>query len=279
MNRYYTFTILVLVVIILYALYKLYVYYTNSYSSSNSRILFREKPLEGGTYLMELLDGFNVNDKLTIGFLIAPMSPEFKYNEIKHIFSLTSGSFELPATITAGTKIERNNMIDIVHNQTPLNQTQQTCENLLLIDNPEVKSYNFILSSYISEDAKSIVFNVSTDGERESITNYDIRYGEPQIYMVEIDGLALNIYVNGKLADSKNLKNRVAFDALGKNNLSIVKGICDGFYGYIYHLQTWPYLLEQNDKEKFSKNILKKYQSTIESDTQNSYPMVKCSLE
>lgn len=277
MNKYYVFGLVLIVTIILYGLFKLYLYSTNSFDDSESRTLFRDKVIEGSSYMKSDLYDFQLKNKFTVGFVLAPTSPEYKFNEIKHIFSITKRNFTMPDNISPGTEINRSNMEKIIKdNVYSLNDKQQSCKNLLTIRD-DTNADNILLSTYITEDSKSIAVNVNTNNGYETLYNYDLRYGEPQVVIIEVDSNILNIYINGKLTNSKDMMSAVNFNIFN-DQFSVINGMCNGYSGYLHYITTWSSTISQKDKEAFSKYALGSYNDITKNDTNNSYPMVKCSI-
>jgi hypothetical protein len=275
MDKYYVFGLILLVILLCYGIFRFYVYSTSSYDETGSRTIFKDKIVEGRVYKKTDLYSISLNNKFTVGFLISPITPEYKFNELKHILSITRSNFTLPEDISPGTYIRRNGMEKIIKDDiVSLNEKQQTCKNLLTVKN--TSKNDILLSAYITENAKSLAVNVNTRDGFETLYNYDIKYGEPQVVIIEVDKLSFNIYINGKLTNSKDMMSHIDF----RTNISysIVNGICGGFSGYIHNITCWPKLLTQKDKLSYSKYVLGTYKDITKNDINNSYPMVKCSI-
>ena len=89
MDKYYVFGLILLVVLLCYGIFRFYVYSTSSYDETDSRTIFKDKIVEGRVYKKTDLYSISLNNKFTVGFLISPITPEYKFNELKHILSIS----------------------------------------------------------------------------------------------------------------------------------------------------------------------------------------------
>ena len=249
MNIYVIFGIAIILFILSYFIYISFFKRNISFNSINDIQFFGNKPNNGKLYYKGDLLGFgrNISKELSIGYVLYLTSPENNVNHRRNIFTIYDSQ---------------------------INKSSNGCrENMDNYNLPtRIKSINgnnipgIFASSYLDVNGSTLQVGFQlVDGTIEYAVIDNIPYNKINVINYNIGDKYIEIYIDGKLAITKQFRKQIDYNVLQQSNTKIVSGYCEGFNGYLYNLVLWNKKLDINQLSKYVisskigyKNIVKK---------------------
>jgi hypothetical protein len=254
MNIYVIAGIIFIILVILYVIYLLFFTTSTSFEGVKDLQLLTDKPLNGNVQYRGDLQGYgsNINNSMSMGFVLYLVSPESNIGNRRNIFSIYDKKVVTPTPGSNTCQTDINNYI------TPGDAGEF----------PGV---------YLDADGSTIqfVFKMS-DGSTQIATYENIPYNKICVLNIFMGDKHIDIYLDGELAKTHQFTKSLDYRSIKKSSANLITGFCGGFSGYLYNIAMWSRFLRKEQIQEFVAHCKKGYETAAKSSNITGNEVIPC---
>lgn len=261
MNIYIIFGLAIILLIILYFIHITFFKSKVSFNSIDDIQFFGNKPNNGKLYYKGDLLGFgrNIYNGMSIGYVLYLTSPENNVNHRRNIFAIYDSQINKP----------NDECIENIDNYNLPTRVQSINGN---------NTPGIFASSYLDKNGSTLQVGFQlVDGTIEYAVVDNIPYNKINVINYNIGDKYIEIYIDGKLAITKQFRKQIDYNILQQTNTNIVSGYCEGFNGYLYNLVLWNKKLDMNQLSKYVASSKIGYKNIVQTTNAYGLEIIPCS--